>query len=203
VAHYTMALFGENITRTAHRWFNCRRSTLGTAFLSGSRAFGVANNRPHTARPGKRFIFAGRYAKPNTYGDDMPLMLARRLTFEEAIRLGELSLVRICDLRSTYEPRLSAGGVADEWVTQLFRQGEAKVFKRYSQMKLQMKREALQKLDRKANEGRPILDTRGLTDGFLSGLCRVRGEFGPFWQPGQVREFRKWFKIKRGCTTGA
>ena len=48
--------------------------------------------------------------------------------------------------------RLSAGGVADEWVTQLLRQGDAKVFKKYSQMKLQMKREALVKLNRMANE---------------------------------------------------
>jgi hypothetical protein len=53
---------------------------------------------------------------------------------------------RIYDLRSTYATRLSARGVADEWVTQLLRQGDAKVFKKYSQMKLQMKREALQKL---------------------------------------------------------
>ncbi len=49
--------------------------------------------------------------------------------------------------------------MADEWVTQLLRQGEAKVFEKYSQMKLQMKREALQKLNRKANEGRPGFDT--------------------------------------------
>jgi hypothetical protein len=56
------------------------------------------------------------------------------------------------DLRSTYATRLSAGGVADEWVTQLLRQGDAKVFKKYSQMKLQMKREALVKLNRQANE---------------------------------------------------
>ena len=48
--------------------------------------------------------------------------------------------------------RLSAGGVADEWVTQLLRQTDAKVFKKYSQMKLQMKREALDKLNREANE---------------------------------------------------
>jgi hypothetical protein len=33
--------------------------------------------------------------------------------------------------------------VADEWVTQMLRQGDAKVFKKYSQMKLQMRREAL------------------------------------------------------------
>ena len=50
---------------------------------------------------------------------------------------------RLYDLRSTYATRLSAGGVADEWVTQMLRQTDAKVFKKYSQMKLQMKREAL------------------------------------------------------------
>src|SRR5580704_3304238 len=32
---------------------------------------------------------------------------------------------RIYDLRSTYSTRLSAGGVADEWVTQLLRQGDS------------------------------------------------------------------------------
>jgi hypothetical protein len=56
------------------------------------------------------------------------------------------------DLRSTHATRLSAGGVADEWVTQLLRQTDAKVFKKYSQMKLQMKREAMAKLNRQANE---------------------------------------------------
>jgi len=59
---------------------------------------------------------------------------------------------RIYDLRSTYATRLSAGGVADEWVTQLLRQGDAQVFKKYSQMKLQMQREALTKINRHANE---------------------------------------------------
>lgn len=56
------------------------------------------------------------------------------------LRCGRLP---IYDLRSTYATRLCAGGAADEWVTQLLRQGDAKVFKKYSQMKLQMKREAL------------------------------------------------------------
>jgi len=44
-------------------------------------------------------------------------------------------------------------------VTQLLRQGDAKVFKKYSQMKLQMKREALKKLNRKANEAQAGFDT--------------------------------------------
>ena len=44
--------------------------------------------------------------------------------------------------------------MADEWVTQMLRQGDAKVFKKYSQMKLQMKREALEKINRHANEAK-------------------------------------------------
>jgi integrase len=51
------------------------------------------------------------------------------------LRKSGVAYFRIYDLRSTYATRLSAGGVADEWVTQLLRQGEAKVFKKYSQMK--------------------------------------------------------------------
>jgi len=61
----------------------------------------------------------------------------------------------------TYATRLSAGGVADEWVTQLLRQGDAKVFKKYSHMKLQMKREALAKLNRWANESGSNFGTVG------------------------------------------
>jgi len=34
----------------------------------------------------------------------------------------------------------------------MLRQGHAQVFKKYSQMKLQMKREALEKLNRRASE---------------------------------------------------
>ena len=42
--------------------------------------------------------------------------------------------------------------MADEWVTQMLRQGDAQVFKKYSQMQLKMKREALEKNNRPANE---------------------------------------------------
>jgi len=49
--------------------------------------------------------------------------------------------------------------VVDEWVTQLLRQGDAKVFKKDSQMKLQMKREALAKLNRHAREFGPSFGT--------------------------------------------
>jgi len=75
-----------------------------------------------------------------------------RKPWETALRRAGIPYFRLYDLRSTYATRLSAGGVADEWVTQMLRQTDAKVFKKYSQMKLQMKREALTKLDRSANE---------------------------------------------------
>jgi hypothetical protein len=39
-------------------------------------------------------------------------------------------------------------------VTLMLWRGDAKVFKKYSQMKLQMKREALEKINRQANEQR-------------------------------------------------
>jgi integrase len=80
-------------------------------------------------------------------------------TWERTLRKAGVPYFRLYDLRSTYATRLSAGGVADEWVTQLLRQTDAKVFKKYSQMKLQMKREALGKINRHASEGDPGSDT--------------------------------------------
>jgi len=75
-----------------------------------------------------------------------------RNAWKTTLQRAGVQYFRLYDLRSTYATRLSAGGVADEWVTQLLRQGDSQVFKKYSQMKLQMKREALQKMNRQANE---------------------------------------------------
>ena len=76
----------------------------------------------------------------------------------EALR-GDRTLQRagilhfsLYELRHTFATRLSAGGVADHFVTQMLRQGDTAVFKRYSQAKLNMMRESLSKLDRQANE---------------------------------------------------
>jgi integrase len=73
-------------------------------------------------------------------------------TWGTTLRRACVPYFRLYDLRSTYATRLSAGGVADEWVTQMLRQTDAQVFKKYSQMKFQMKREALAKLNRRASE---------------------------------------------------
>jgi integrase len=81
---------------------------------------------------------------------------ALKTVWRKTLRRSKISNFRIYDLRSMNATRLSAGGVADEWVTQMLRQSDAQVFKKYSQMKLQMKREALEKLNRRANEIAPI-----------------------------------------------
>lgn len=77
-----------------------------------------------------------------------------KTVWHKTLKRANIPYFRIYDLRSTYATRLSAVGVADEWVTQMLRQGDAQVFKKYSQMKLQMKREALDKIKRQANEQR-------------------------------------------------
>jgi integrase len=84
-----------------------------------------------------------------------------RRAWQRTLARAKVPYFRIYDLRSTYATRLSAGGVADEWVTQMLRQGDAQVFKKYSHMKLQMKREALEKINRQANE-MPVHGTPGL-----------------------------------------
>src|ERR1039458_1850675 len=53
------------------------RSAVGTALLSAPGASGVANNRPHTGRPGKRFVFAGRSGSPGP-NPELPLAFSFR-----------------------------------------------------------------------------------------------------------------------------
>jgi integrase len=86
-----------------------------------------------------------------------------KTVWRKTLRRANIPYFRIYDLRSTYATRLSAGGVVDEWVTQMLRQGDAQVFKKYSQMKLQMKRDALEKLDRRAGEMAPLVAERMCT----------------------------------------
>ncbi|HEV2313724.1 MAG TPA: tyrosine-type recombinase/integrase [Candidatus Acidoferrales bacterium] len=84
-----------------------------------------------------------------------------RTAWRKALKRAGVPYFRLYDLRSTYATRLSAGGVADEWVIQMLRQGDSQVFKKYSQMKLQMKREALDKINRRANEMSGVLTQQG------------------------------------------
>jgi integrase len=66
-----------------------------------------------------------------------------KTVWTKTLRRAKIPYFRTYDLRSAYATRLSAGGVAYEWVTQLLRRSDAQVFKKYPQMKSRMKREAL------------------------------------------------------------
>jgi integrase len=79
----------------------------------------------------------GDYVFPNERNPRIHQKSLKRV-WRATLKKAGIPYFRIYDLRSTYATRLSAGGVADEWVTQLPRQGDSQVFKKYSQMKLKL-----------------------------------------------------------------
>ena len=81
-----------------------------------------------------------------------PYLCSVKKVWRSTLRRAKVPYFSLYELRHTFATRLSAGGVADHFVTLMLRQGDAGVFKRYSQAKLNMMREALGKLDRTANE---------------------------------------------------
>ena len=81
-----------------------------------------------------------------------PHLCSVKKVWRNTLRRAKVPYFSLYELRHTFATRLSAGGVADHFVTLMLRQGDAGVFKRYSQAKLNMMREALGKLDRAANE---------------------------------------------------
>jgi len=81
-----------------------------------------------------------------------PYLCSVKKTWRTTLRRAGVPYFSLYELRHTFATRLSAGGVADHFVTLMLRQGDAGVFKRYSQAKLNMMREALDRLDRRANE---------------------------------------------------
>jgi integrase len=104
--------------------------------------------------------------------------VALRTVWEKTLRRAKVPYFRIYELRSTYATRLSAGGVADEWVTQLLRQGDSQVFKRYSQMKLQMKREALEKINPGQRNAVGFWHSDGSVKSIWHSFGTVGGEIG-------------------------
>ena len=81
-----------------------------------------------------------------------PHLTTVRKVWNRTLKKARLPHFSLYELRRTFATRLSAGGVADHFVTQMLRQGESGVCKRYSQAKLGMMREALARPDRHANE---------------------------------------------------
>jgi integrase len=99
------------------------------------------------ATPGSEYFFStpSRKAKRSYIG-------SLKKVWVTTLRGAGVRYFPLYELRHTFATRLSAGGVADHFVTQMLRQGDSAVFKRYSRAKLNMMREALTMLHRRANE---------------------------------------------------
>ncbi len=104
--------------------------------------------------PGSEYLFPTPSKKAKK-----PYITSLRKIWAKTLRRAGIPYFPIYHLRHTFATRLSAGGVADHFVTQMLRQGNSQVFKRYSQAKLNMMREALTRLDRHANEHQSISGT--------------------------------------------
>lgn len=104
--------------------------------------------------PGSEFLFPTPKKKARK-----PYITSLRKIWTTTLRRAGVPYFPIYHLRHCFATRLSAGGVADHFVTQMLRQSDAQVFKRYSQAKLNMMREALGRLDRQANEHNDISGT--------------------------------------------
>ncbi len=88
-----------------------------------------------------------------------PYIGSLRKAWRTTLRRAQVPYFSLYELHHTFATRLSAGGVSDHFLTQMLRQGDSTVFKRYSQAKLNMMREALARLDRNANEHQGNLST--------------------------------------------
>jgi len=97
--------------------------------------------------PGSEYLFPTPSKKARK-----PYITSLKKVWTTTLRKAGVPHFSLYELRHTFATRLSAGGVADHFVTQMLRQGDSGVFKRYSQAKLNMMREALNRLDRRANE---------------------------------------------------
>jgi integrase len=97
--------------------------------------------------PGSEYLFPSPKLKAKR-----PYITKLKTAWKATLRRAGVPYFPLYHLRHTFASRLSAGGVSDHFVTQMLRQGDADVFKRYSQAKLNMMREALSRLDRRANE---------------------------------------------------
>ena len=131
----------------------------GIVHLPDSKTVNGITDMPMSDRARQAFASQMKQSGDSDYLFPSPRMGSSKPHIGKVWNLWDRTLQRaglphfsLYELRHTFATRLSAGGVADHFVTQLLRQGDAAVFKRYSQAKLNMMRESLSKLDRQANE---------------------------------------------------
>ena len=131
----------------------------GIVHLPGSKTVNGIADMSMTDRVRAAFVSQMKQSGDSDYlfpsqrmGSSKPHITRVTKLWDRTLQRAGLPHFSLYELRHTFATRLSAGGVADHFVTQMLRQGDSQVFKRYSQAKLNMMREALSKLDRQANE---------------------------------------------------
>jgi integrase len=122
------------------------KTTSGVADMPMTDLAREAFRRRMEAVPDSEYVF------PSWKPGSKPHLTTLKKGWAATLERAGVRYFSIYELRHTFATRLSAGGVADHFVTQMLRQGDSSVFKRYSQAKLGMMREALDRLDRRANE---------------------------------------------------
>jgi len=105
-------------------WIPDSKHTSGVAELPHAMPFSAAGSDGDRGKQSLSFP-----SEKSATGSQRSLRTAWRLT----LRRAKIPYFRIYDLRSTYATRLSAGGVADEWVTNYFVRATRKSSKKYSQ----------------------------------------------------------------------
>lgn len=123
------------------------KTAKGIGDMPMTSAAQVAFQRQIAETPGSEYLFPSPKRKAAK-----PYITNLRKAWAGTLKRAGVPYFPLYELRHTFATRLSAGGVADHMVTQMLRQEDADVFKLYSQAKLGMMREALDKLDRQANE---------------------------------------------------
>ena len=131
----------------------------GIVHLPDSKTVNGIADMPMTDRARQAFASQMKQSGDSNYlfpslrmGSSKPHITSVLNLWNRTLKRAGLPHFSLYELRHTFATRLSAGGVADHFVTQMLRQGDSQVFKRYSQAKLNMMRESLSKLDRQANE---------------------------------------------------
>ena len=131
----------------------------GIVHLPGSKTVNGIADMPMTDRVRAAFVSQMKQSGDSDYlfpsqrmGSSKPHITRVTKLWDRTLQRAGLPHFSLYELRHTFATRLSAGGVADHFVTQMLRQGDSQVFKRYSHAKLNMMRESLSKLDRQANE---------------------------------------------------
>ena len=113
-----------------------------------------------------------------------PYITSLKKVWATTLQRAGVTHFSLYELRHTFATRLSARDRYDDFAPScaMLRQGDAGVFKRYSQAKLNMMREALARLDRKANEHSETFGTAKPSQANFGTVLVQKRQLGRLWK---------------------